>query len=316
MRFFNLAHTIHLVLALTLLILGFSLRHEGQSLYPRQYITVAGKKMSFTSFGLANRRSGEPVVIFEGGFGVAGAQDFTCLYPGLLRSVAGIGYDRNGEGQSEEDSTVVTDVDIVQRLHLFLKTVHVSPPYLLVGHSMGGSYIRLFTAMYPGEVAGLLFIDATDFMLTDEQDEQIRILSKSGQGSKAWVVPAMDAQARDTMLPLRIRHRAERLANFFRNGDFWKLYSSLPPLPDIPVGVLAAYHKPLDSSATNAGVLARLRVGEHFYVENFAELIRNNHNSFVMLLPRYPHGIHTQDSELVVTVIKRILNSLVRANSQ
>ncbi|OQP59420.1 hypothetical protein A3860_37830 [Niastella vici] len=269
--------------------------------------------MSFTSFGLANRRSGEPVVVFEAGFGVTGALDFTRLYPGLSNSAAGIGYDRNGEGESDEDSTIVTDNDIVLRLHLLLKKVHVPPPYLLVGHSMGGAYIRLFTSMYPNEVAGLLFIDAADFMLTDQQDEQIKILSKTGQGSKAWVVPAMDAQARDTTLSPRIRHRSDRLANFFRNGDFWKLYCSLPPLPDIPVGVLAAYHKPVDSSSTNAGVVARLRAGEHFYMENFTELIRNNHNSFVMLLPHYSHSIHTQDPELVVTVIKRLLHSLAKA---
>lgn len=313
MRFFNpVYHLIHLFLAVTALIL-LPLKHEAQTHYTRQYITVAGKKMSYTSFGLTNRRLAEPVVVFEAGFAVTGALDFTCLYPGLSKSVAGIGYDRNEEGESEEDSTILTDIDIVQRLHLFLKTAHIPPPYLLVGHSMGGAYIRLFTSMYPTEVAGLLFIDAADFMLTDQQDEQIKILSKSGQGSKAWVVPAMDAQARDTMLAPRIRHRAERLANFFRNGDFWKLYSSLPPLPDIPAGVLAAYHKPLDSTTTNAGVLARLRAGEHFYIENFTELIRNNHKSFVMLLPNYPHNIHTKDPELVVTVIKRLLNSLALA---
>ena len=307
-------HPLRLILAVSLLILGFPLVHEGQPHYTRQYLAVAGKKMSFTSFGLADRRPGQPVVVFEGGFGVTGALDFTILYPALSKFAAGIGYDRNGEGESEEDSTIITDGDIVQRLHLFLRTAHVPPPYLLVGHSMGGPYIRLFTALYPGEVAGLLFIDAADFMLTDQQDEQIKILSKSGQGTKAWVVPYQDTLANDTMVSLRIRHRAKRLANFFRNGDFWKLYSSLPPLPDIPVAVLAAYNKPMDSSKRTAGQLARIPLAEHFYMENFTAMIRNNRNSFVMLLPRYPHGIHSQDPELVVTVIKRLLNN--RKSSQ
>jgi pimeloyl-ACP methyl ester carboxylesterase len=278
----------------------------------RQFVTVAGKKMSYTSFGLNNRRPGEPVVIFEAGFGASGAVDFTVLYSGLSKFTAGIGYDRNGDGESEEDPTIVTDDEIVRRLHLFLETVHLAPPYLLVGHSMGGPYIRLFTARYPEEVAGLLFIDATDFMLTDEQDEQIKIVSKSGKGSRAWVVPAMDAQANDTMNSPRLRHRSRRLANFFRSGDFWKLYSGLPPLPDIPTGILAAVHKPLSvEQRRDTGLVARLRAGEKFYTQNFARLIKNNHNSFFTLLPGYPHGIHSRDPQLVIACIQRLLNSIL-----
>jgi pimeloyl-ACP methyl ester carboxylesterase len=313
MCFFNsVFHPLRLVLAVASLMLGCPLVHEGQLHYTRQYVTVAGKKMSFTSFGLANRQSGDPVVIFEAGFGATGAVEVTHLYPALSKLVAGVGYDRNGEGESEEDSTIITDVDIVQRLHLFLKTAHIPPPYLLIGHSMGGPYIRLFTALYPGEVVGLLFIDATDFMLTDQQDEQIKILSKSGQGAKAWVVPVQDSLANDTLLSIRIRHRAKRLANFFSNGDFWKLYASLPPLPDIPVAILAAYNKPIDPSQRNAGLMARIPIAEHFYMENFADMIRNNHSSFLMLLPEYPHSIHSKDPELVESVIKRLLNSIRR----
>jgi len=98
MCYFNpLFYAFRLVLAVALLILGFPLVHEGQPHYTRQYITVAGKRMSFTSYGLVNRRAGEPAIIFEAGFGASGAQDFTCLYPGLSKSMAGIGYDRNGE---------------------------------------------------------------------------------------------------------------------------------------------------------------------------------------------------------------------------
>jgi pimeloyl-ACP methyl ester carboxylesterase len=306
----SVSHPLRLTAAAILLILGFPLVHEGQPHNPRQYITVAGKRMSFTGYGLANRRAGEPVLIFEAGFGASRAVEINSFYPGISRSIAAVGYDRNGEGESEEDTAIITDVDIVHRLHLFLQTALIRPPYLLVGHSMGGPYIRLFTALYPGEVAGLLFIDATDFMLTDEQDEQIKIGSKSGQGAKAWVVPVQDSLANDTLLSIRIRHRARRLANFFRNGDFWKLYASLPPLPDIPVSVLAAYNKPIDASQRNAGLMARIPITEHFYMENFADMIRNNHKSFLMLLPLYPHSIHAYDPELVASAIRRLLQSM------
>jgi hypothetical protein len=82
----------------------------------------------------------------------------------------------------------------------------------------------------------------------------------------------------------------------------------LPPLPDIPAGVLAAYHKPIDPS--DSAVLARVRAGERFYRENFAEPIKNNHGSFLLLLPGYPHGIHVKDPELAVAVIQRLLKAI------
>ena len=33
------------------------------------------------------------------------------------------------------------------------------PPYVLVGHSLGGAYARRYAQLYPGEVAGLLFLE-------------------------------------------------------------------------------------------------------------------------------------------------------------
>lgn len=108
----------------------------GQPQYARHYITVVGKKMSYEGFNLKNRRLGTPLLIFEGGFGVGGAEDFKDLFPALSKISAGIGYDRNGVGESEVDSTLVTDRDLVQKLHLFLKTLHLPPPYILIGHSL------------------------------------------------------------------------------------------------------------------------------------------------------------------------------------
>jgi pimeloyl-ACP methyl ester carboxylesterase len=44
-------------------------------------------------------------------------------------------------------------------LHELLNKEKIDPPYVLVGHSMGGFVIRCFANMYPNQVAGLVFID-------------------------------------------------------------------------------------------------------------------------------------------------------------
>ena len=285
----------------TILILVLPKSPHAQS--PRQTVLVAGKKMSYESFGLTKRRPGEPVLVFEGGFAVSGANSFSNLYPALSKFAAGIGYDRNGDGQSEEDTTLPTDTDLMHRLHEFLAAVHVPPPYILVGHSMGGVYIRLFTALYPSEIAGLLFVDSPNFMLTGQQDSLIRSVSKNGRGATDWITAQNDSLATDTFYTSKTRHRLKRLANLFRSGPY-REYASLAPLPDIPVGVLLSYNKKLDSSGETEP--ARIALAERFRTDNYSAMIKNNHHSFIMLLPGYSHIIQGQDPELVVSSIRRV----------
>jgi len=288
-----------------LFLLLIPLMGRTQPVVKRQYATVAGKKMSYTSFGLLTRHPGAPVLVFEAGMGASGSVEFRILYPGLEKLAAGIGYDRNGEGASDEDTTLTTDAHLARRLHEFLQVLKVPPPYILVGHSMGGPYIRMFTALYPDEVAGLVFIESPDFMLTDEQDQQIRVNSGSGKGPNDWVAPYEQMLADDTLQSLRSRHRCQRLANLFRNGAYCE-YKSLPPLPDIPVAVLASYNKVRDSTRFMPADYARFEWAGRIGRENFLQLIKDNHDSFFLLLPGYPHGIHGKDPGLVDEVIGRI----------
>jgi pimeloyl-ACP methyl ester carboxylesterase len=49
---------------------------------------------------------------------------------------------------------------VVAELHALLEAAKLEPPYVLVAHSLGGLFARLYAATYPGEVAGLLLVDA------------------------------------------------------------------------------------------------------------------------------------------------------------
>jgi pimeloyl-ACP methyl ester carboxylesterase len=286
--------------------LFISLVLQAQNSPVRQYIAVAGKKMSYTSFGLSTRRPGEPVILFEAGYGAAGSLSFSGMYAALSKFAAGIGYDRNGEGGSEEDTTLVTDADIVRRLHAFLAACHIAPPYLLVGHSLGGPFIRMFASLYPGEVAGLVFIDAPDFMLTDRQEEDIRQELHDEKGVKTKVLAGFENITNDTLWGPLMRHRAKRMVMVFRKGAF-REYESLAPLPDIPVAVLLAYNnKGLDSTRTTAVDRERFQAVDQFRMINYAAMIANHRHSEIVLLPGYTHFIHKQDPELVVGVIRRV----------
>jgi pimeloyl-ACP methyl ester carboxylesterase len=46
-------------------------------------------------------------------------------------------------------------------LHTLLQAAGVAPPYVLVGHSMGGFDVRLFASLYRDQVAGMILVDAS-----------------------------------------------------------------------------------------------------------------------------------------------------------
>ena len=61
-------------------------------------------------------------------------------------------YDRLGLGRSDKLSAPHTADEIVDDLHQLLKAARLLPPYVMVGHSIGGIYVRKYAALYPAEV--------------------------------------------------------------------------------------------------------------------------------------------------------------------
>jgi len=72
-------------------------------------------------------------------------------------------YDRMGTGQSDVTIPPTQSAEeVVDDLHTLLLNGAVKPPYILVGHSIGGIYARKFAELYPATVAGLVFVDSAD----------------------------------------------------------------------------------------------------------------------------------------------------------
>jgi len=63
----------------------------------------------------------------------------------------------------------------VKELREELDRRNIRPPYVLVGHSLGGLYMQYFARNFPAEVTGLLLIDSTHWdqhMVVDPQANQ------------------------------------------------------------------------------------------------------------------------------------------------
>lgn len=71
-------------------------------------------------------------------------------------------YDRQGLGKSDplKDGSPQSVGQIVSDLEVLLRTAKISPPYILVGHSIGGLYARAFDSKYDRQVAGMVLLDS------------------------------------------------------------------------------------------------------------------------------------------------------------
>ena len=70
-------------------------------------------------------------------------------------------YDRAGTGKSESGPLPRHAEQIARELHTALKNAALDPPYILVGQSLGGPYVRVFAKMYPDEISGMVLVDPT-----------------------------------------------------------------------------------------------------------------------------------------------------------
>lgn len=104
--------------------------------------------------------SARPVVVFESGLG-DGAQAWDGIVGSLPAATRIFRYDRPGYGTAPTTRTARDPCTIARELRAKLKAGNVPPPYILVGHSLGGQYQYAFSKLYPGDVAGLLLLDAT-----------------------------------------------------------------------------------------------------------------------------------------------------------
>jgi pimeloyl-ACP methyl ester carboxylesterase len=100
----------------------------------------------------------KPTVIIEPGLNVKKGAYYD-LQRRIAPHAAVVTYDHAGIGESTLSGNPRTLPFYVQELKAMLAKEELEPPYILIGHSLGGHSIRYFTDLYPDEVVGLVFLD-------------------------------------------------------------------------------------------------------------------------------------------------------------
>ena len=119
-------------------------------------------QFSHTTFGIRSlvvAGSGSPTVVFESGIG-QGKRNWAPVFNRVSEITRAVVYDRAGYGQSEVSAMPRDGLQIMLELRDMLRTEGIVPPYVLVGHSLGGTMVKLFAKTWPNEVAGVVLVDA------------------------------------------------------------------------------------------------------------------------------------------------------------
>ena len=175
---------------------------------------------------------GGPTVVFESGLG-DGKEAWGPVFQAVSQHARVVAYDRAGYGDSDPSTARRDGEQIVQELRALLRAEQLPPPYVLVGHSLGGTLAKLFARMHPEEVAGVVLVDArnSDFAGRARHMGVLRLLYEPPKALYLLARQAIRHELRAAHLTMQQARRAG-------------------PFPSVPLIVLthrrAATHWPKD----------------------------------------------------------------------
>lgn len=150
-------------------------------------------------------------VVFENGLG-GPMTGWHAVLAALAPDTTTLAYHRAGYGHSSEPTTPRDGTQVVEELRALLRSQGLAPPYVLVGHSLGGLYLQLYARRYPQETLALVLVDAThprqlegdgaienrsllvrgllEVLVTGIAKEELRLLPETGRQVLALPPPA------------------------------------------------------------------------------------------------------------------------------
>lgn len=140
---------VHILSFLVIIFFGMACKQNQSD----RFVDIDGHKQHILDMG-----EGSPVVIFITGAG-ADLKNFSEVQMEIAKRTRTLSYDRAGIGLSEELSTERTVDHFAIELHQILVKEKIEPPYLIVSHSLGGFIARWFVHEYPEQVTGMVLID-------------------------------------------------------------------------------------------------------------------------------------------------------------
>jgi pimeloyl-ACP methyl ester carboxylesterase len=223
----------------------------------------------------------------------------TAVFPGVASFTRVCAYDRPGTllddthfSRSDPIPMTRNAKDVFEELHTLLQVEGVPGSYVLVGHSFGGLFDRLYASTYPGEVVGMVLVDAlaegVQSHLTPEEWERY--------------------QQVNNMVPegLEGYHELE-MVDFAVSVEQMRQAAAANPMPPMPLEVLT-HGEPFGVPPDILG----------FSPEKLEEAWTASQNELAALVPgakfivatKSAHYIQLTEPELVIDAIRQVVDAV------
>lgn len=237
-------------------------------------VDVEGHKISVKVAG-----AGSPAVVLDYGLG-GSSGDWDSVFPEVARFARVVSYDRAGYGKSEPGPAPRSQGQLAKELHTLLHNAGIMPPYVLVGHSLGGANIRAFAYLFKDEVAGLVFVDPFQERVFTSQTQTELDAAMKQQAAAMKGAPAGPLEEWKFIL------------SEVRKG-FPQLTAYGTP-PDVPMIIIISGRDRPPRWATSA-------------IEEFTPWVTHAREAGMVFTTDDPHNVMAADPELVISSIRRVV---------
>jgi pimeloyl-ACP methyl ester carboxylesterase len=239
-------------------------------------------------------------------------------------------YDRAGLGWSDPNPQISrTSQQSVDELHSLLTEAGIKPPYILVGHSLGGVNMRLYASQYPEDVVGLVLVDSShENQMTSKLWKQtkmlswlyqvLRVVSQVGVlrliGEMNLLPIVEDIKREIHKYPLAVQTLFDTFKSFCYRPDYWATASSelanikksfeevrsVTSLGSLPLIVLSQGSKNSKMSDVRFQQWASLQLDLTKLSSNSQHIIAENSGHFVQL----------DRPDLVISAVQKLIENV------
>lgn len=268
---------------------------------------------------------GSPTLLFEMGAGAWGLY-WSRIQSETSRITRSCVYDRAGYGWSDPGPSPRSPDALLSDLRALVERSGERPPFILVGHSLGGWLVRLYRDRYPEDVAGIALVESAHPRQWEELPPEIwrftrstvtplRLLGAAGrfgvlrllsgriarQRLPADVLPAYRATA---LRPSSLATLASEIENSPRLAEEVRKTASLGDLPLVVVSAGRSF----DAFREIAPDWPFDRANETWATLQH-DLVGLSTHSWQLVSPDATHDIHVDDPELIVTALGELIDS-------
>ena len=251
----------------------------------RELVDVGGHHLEVLRAG-----TGAPTVVFEAGLGDS-LDTWAPVWPAVAAYSTVVAYSRSGFGRSEAGPPEHTARRAVRELHELLTRLHLRAPYVLVARSYGGILARLYTSLYPEDVAGLVLVEGAH----EQQVQRWGMIDSTYPAAFRVFFDSVLATLPPGPQAAEIRESVRIQAAGTVEG--------LLPLPDIPIAVLTS----MKSDSTSRYVNGTAR-GHEVWRALHDEWFHRSRNGIHVETSRSGHDLQHEEPQLVIDAIRFVVD--------